>query len=296
MHTIVDCSAWPVAELEPAGAEEKEWLLDQQDVAWLYKPVVAKDGRRQGEDWAERIVSMLAAMLGVPAATVVMACRDGQPGCLSRNARPDGCESQPGAVLLSGLVDGFDPRQPRGHSIDAIAKVLTGFGAPPSFAGPEAFSAFDVFAGFLVLDAWVAHRDRHAENWSVLVCQEGHRQLMASYDHASSLGFNLTDATRQRLLGDEASMRRWVTKGDAYRFEGGSRKPLVDHALDALARCPGRVGAYWLEQLSDVTAERAAAVVEDTPVLSDVSRRFVMTVLDLNRRRLLDGWRHATHR
>jgi hypothetical protein len=90
-------------------------------------------------------------------------------------------------------------------------------------AGPDAYSrwagdvggapfdatAFDVFAGYVVLDAWVANRDRHDNNWAVLrpiTLSADPLRLCGSYDHASSLGFNVTDEERSVRLADRGKV------------------------------------------------------------------------------------------
>ena len=63
---------------------------------------------------------------------------------------------------------------------------------PPGCDLPFNATAFDVFAGFVLLDAWIANQDRHDNNWSVLIPGTWPRPatlLSGSYDHASSLGF-----------------------------------------------------------------------------------------------------------
>ncbi len=60
-------------------------------------------------------------------------------------------------------------------------------------------------AGYFVLDALVGNTDRHSENWGVLQSQDGSRRidgLAPSYDHGSSLGRELMDERRERLLSD----------------------------------------------------------------------------------------------
>jgi hypothetical protein len=52
---IADVSAWEVRFPEPGGGDANVWLIDpESDECALFRPVVAKAGRRQGEDWAEK--------------------------------------------------------------------------------------------------------------------------------------------------------------------------------------------------------------------------------------------------
>src|SRR5690606_12050768 len=82
------------------------------------------------------------------------------------------------------------------HTIEVIAQVLDGVGPPP---GKTAGKAMDWFAGYLILDALISNTDRHQENWAV-IDDGGERWLSPSFDHASSLGFQLTDAERDERL------------------------------------------------------------------------------------------------
>jgi hypothetical protein len=88
---IVDISSWEVVAPEVLGRNPKVWVREpgggsdrQRD--WLFKPVVvAANGHRQGEDWAEKIVSELGRSLGVPCAEVQLAVRAGVRALISRN-------------------------------------------------------------------------------------------------------------------------------------------------------------------------------------------------------------------
>jgi hypothetical protein len=223
--TQMDVSSWRVRYEEPAGGDEKEWLTDPDGQNWLFKPVTEhrREGFVQGENWSEKVSAEVAALLGVPCARVELAVRSGRLGSISLDLKPAAWQLQPGSVLLAQTPD-YIPgdKQRRGHSLVNIEHALEGFGPPPGATVPDSFTAFDVFAGFLVLDAWIANRDRHDENWAVLLppppddATAG--MLGGSYDHATSLGFNLQDADRERRLRD-GTVRAWAMRGDAYRFE-----------------------------------------------------------------------------
>lgn len=287
--TVEDVTSWAVADQEPAGGDPKLWLLDGEGERWLFKPVTQKEDRRQGEDWSEFLAAGVARSLGVPAAEVRLARRGDVEGCLSRNVRPEGWSDQPGSVLLAEVVDDFDKhdRCRRGHTLKLIRRVLQGFDPPPAFTGPVGWAAFDVFTGFLVLDALIANQDRHSDNWSVLVAVDGQRRLMASYDHASSLGFNLTDREREERLRD-GSLEGWASRGRATRFQG-RRTALVDLADQALAMAGPDVRADWMGRLAACDASVWSRLVSSTPVMSGVARTFVLELLDTNRRRVLDA-------
>lgn len=284
----VDVTSWPIRGQEPAGGEEKVWLTDADGAAWLFKPVVARDGRRQGEDWAEYIAARVAAVMGVPAAEVRLASRALSEGCLVRDVSPGEWTDQPGSVLLAEVVDDFDKEAKNriGHNLTNIRTVLLGFGAPPGFVGPSWMTAFDVFAGFLTLDALIGNRDRHSDNWSVME-RDDERRLMASYDHASSLGFQLLDQRRERLLADASELDRWVRKGTAHRFEDGHRLSLVTLADQALSIAQPGTREHWLAAAATVADPVIARIASEPGRMSDLARNLASAILRSNRERLI---------
>jgi hypothetical protein len=254
----------------------------------LWKPVIDKDGRRQGEDWAELLVHVVGETMGVPTAAVRLARRAAADGLISRDVKPDGVvEAHHGSVLLQSLVEDYDRRgrDRRGHSIENVARVLDGVG-PPMDERCIGLDGFGVFVGYLVLDALVAGQDRHSDNWSVTVMPDRSRRLMHSYDHASSLGFNLTDIRRRRTLA--GGMDAWVRRGTANRFEGGRDVTLVAWAARAAARADRDVRQHWRAALDQLDIATVAAVADRIDVVSEVTRTFITEILERNRGRLLD--------
>lgn len=290
-YAVVDVSSWAVLALEPGGDDDKLWLADPDGrTAWLFKPRVERDGRVQGEDWAEKISAELCQILGVPAAQIQLASRGGQRGLISRDVRPGvGWALHAGAVLLGGEPGFVVKSKARlGHRLDVIERVLEPFAAPPGFdAGLDAFA---VFAGFCTLDALIANPDRHEQNWAVLTAPDGAGFLAPSFDHGSALAYNRLDDYRQRLL-ETGAVGTFAGRGLAQRFEagsGGEVPTLVEHAADALRRAGETPRRHWLERVQALRSEDVEGICESVPELSDISRRFIVELVTINRGRLLD--------
>jgi hypothetical protein len=300
---VVDVTDWPVDEFESAGQDEKLWLREPATGStWLYKPVTRHEdwqSRRldpeQGEDWAEKIASELARLIGLPAAFVELAERHGVRGCISLNLRPRGWELQPGTVLLSEIVPNYDPTPGGGHvghTLQNVQRVLEGYTAPLGWPTvPNGLTAFDVFAGYLVLDAWIANRDRHSENWAVLrsATEPARSCLCPSYDHASSLGYHLTRSKMGEIIR-ERGVTWWATRKDtAYRYADGKDVRLVDFAHRALHLASSGARQHWLNRVGEVQSSAWEGVVGAVPGMSDAAVTFVLELLEANRRRLVDA-------
>lgn len=306
----IDVSQWPVRHVETTGTNQVVWLkAPDTGQLWLHKSVhVPSNGVAQGEDWAEVVTTQASRVLRVPCAETRLCSRNGVPGSLSRSVVPAGCDLNEGGVVLeAACVPGYirqtdnnkarDPRRPHvvrpGHNLDNIGRVLQDVHPPPSFDGPVGCTGFDVFAGFLILDALVANRDRHEQNWAVLRPRltDQPERLAPSYDHGGSLGYNLRDERRGQLLRAPADLEAWAAKGTAHRFEHVPPAPtLVDHAAAAVRLCTPKAAQWWQAQLASLDlSELHGVLATGVSGMSETAATFASRVLDVNLRRLRDA-------
>jgi hypothetical protein len=277
---------------EARGLDPKDWVVPPDEVGvqgqahwWLFKPIKHASYRRY-DDWAEKLAGELAGLLNLPCARVELAQGDSDRGIISANVTPNGWSVESGDTMLSefpGYLScaGEDrPKNRIGHNLSNVERVLEGCAGPPGSACAD-WTGSEVFAGFLVFDAWVANTDRHAINWGVLTCEEdGRRALAASFDHGSALGSGTQD---QRLA--QSTAEDFARRGFAGRFEDGARRPLVDLARQAVFRTGGRAGK-WLDRLATVDADAIDGIVGSIPGMSEVRHRFISSLLLINQRRL----------
>ena len=288
----VDVSDWPVRSVEQTGSTRNLWLAEPgTDHEWLHKDtVIPANGLEQGEDWSELLSTQVAGLLGVPCAVTRMCSRYGRRGSISRSVRPSGYALNEGRVILEredapGYVPheegrpGVDPQRPEvkrpGHNLSNIKSALRDVQSPPGFLGPINCGGFDAFAGYTLLDALVANRDRHEQNWAVLTppLTSSQEKLSPSYDHASSLGYNVPDETREALTRDRVRFERWATKGTAYRFEYTGKPPtLITLATEALhlphLTCGRNLGA----QVSSSSRRSSEVIADDSAAPSSTTR------------------------
>ncbi len=311
----LDVSHWVVRGVEQAGSSRNLWLAEPgTGHEWLHKDtVIPGNGIEQGEDWAEVVSTQVSLLLGAPCATTRLCVRQDRRGSISRSVRPDGHSLNEGNVVLQrASAPGYfphgegdpaiDPSRPLvrrpGHSLANVRLALEGVVGPPGFRAPEPRIGFDAFAGYMILDALVANRDRHEQNWAVLTPQliSPPERLSPSYDHASSLGFNLTEPRREICLREPVRMRAWAEKGTAYRFEHiGTPPTLVQHAARAVGMC-SRTGAdWWCGQLMALELDSVLEPLREraVPGMSDLAARFAHNLLTLNLGRLRDEIRQC---
>ncbi len=314
-YEVVDLADWTRGESEPGGDEAKRWFIgpDSSRYAghWLFKPRRIKtlqlskerqllgdtpDVLVRGEDWAEKVSYEVARLLAVPAAETELATvvqlhtQERVFGSMSRDMRPRSWAWNPGAALLAERDDEFDAKSCRGHTIHAIDGVLQGLRGPVDTDYAD-WTAFDVFAGYLLLDAWIANTDRHAHNWGVLQNpRTGDLCLGPSFDHGSALASGDGDNARAQRV-ERGTVDQWCEHGRTKRFYGGDAISLVDVAVEALSVCGAAARKHWVAQITGVDLDLCFDVVAAIPNLSDPTRTFVRTALATNRKRIRDALR-----
>ncbi len=202
---------YPILEVQPEwvvdpefmGSKEKFWYRQpgEDERNWLFK-YPRKD---TGEHWAEKIAAEVARLLGIPHGRVELSEYQGTRGSSAESFARDDQDLFHGNQLLARTVRSYDPAtrlRQSNHTLENIWRALDSV-----FEAPEAAErAKRQFAEYLVLDAVIGNTDRHHENWGVLWRWARNRRLgllAPSFDHASSLGRELLDEARNRLLAED---------------------------------------------------------------------------------------------
>ena len=296
-YAEVNVTDWPLIGDEALGTKPKRWLMDPPTGNhWLMKDCTynrRSDGTmyRKGDDWSERIANGVAGRLGLPAARTELAVYgvgDGRRfGVISKSvlALPEDETSKEelvdGNQLLPHPTTGRDRT---GYSISAVREALAGVRAPVGVKGD--LSAWEVFVGYLVLDAVVGNTDRHQENWAV-IDSAGRRCLAPTFDHASCLGFLLDDEKRsyQLLTRDSGATPEAFADRARSPFEGSPHP--VDVAIEALATIDPRARLLWLSKCKDVDSLVEPICMIPAGRMSVPARDFAERVLRRNCHRLL---------
>lgn len=304
MYPILKIDRLQAEDIEYLGTKRKFWFtLNAQ--RYLFKA----EERDTGEDWAEKIVCELAALLGIPHVYYELALeyegqRAIQPGVVCPTFVPRPLELVLGNQMLP-IVDSTYPREEQRkygvqqHTVDIVASAVTALKLPGQewLAGlPEGISsALGVFIGYVMLDAWVANQDRHHQNWGA-TWLEPNLRLAPTFDHGASLARNISDEERkERLttLDKNRSVAQFAARARS-GFYGSAQDKKTLFAIEvfqkfaALDRDAARI---WLGKLEGISEVAVASILAEIPPhrMSAVTRKFTSKLLMINQQRLLES-------
>lgn len=299
--------AYPVVEvphdaptqLEQLGTKGKFWYRATDGSSVLFK-----EGRPgTGENWAEKVCCEIARLLGLPHAEYDLAVWAGRQGVASPTIVPEQGRLILGNELLAMVfeTEQYNPVAKYRDSQHTLGRVMAVLRSP-SVHTPidwdcpaDVKNAVGVFTGYLLLDALVGNQDRHHENWGLVFTPENGLSLAPTFDHASSLGRNETDAIRvERLTTKDAgrSVAHYATRARSGLYETkSSKQPMSTLAafVHAMKIAP-HAGQFWLNRLAGTDSVMLKVVLDQIPSdwISAAAVNFAHEMLVINRNRLLE--------
>lgn len=266
------------------GSKKKFWYRQGGDGSdWLFK-FPRPD---TGEHWAEKIAAGVADLLGITHATVELARFGIDRGSISRSFTPNGFELVHGNQLLGRVFSDYNRDLTYGqadHTLENIFAVMDRI-----FIDDDAKERSKrLIVDYLVLDALIGNTDRHHENWGIVRQRRGDGwvgSIAPSFDHASSLGRELQDTRRCRLMA-ENRVGRYIAKGRGgiYQSSSDRRGPsplaLVRHAATVY---PDLLSSA-LTRLDRIEEDAMVDTVDRVPDnwMSVSARDFVVEMMELN--------------
>jgi len=295
-------------ESEPMGSKSKSWLRLEGRGRCLFKEARAGTG----EDWAEKIAAELAELLRLPHAPIDLARRGEKRGLLSYSVVQDGEELIHGNELLYERLPDYPPpagdsrkfsRVPQ-HRLTTVlaANADPKLELPLRWIAPPAITvAAEVFVGYLLLDAWIGNTDRHHQNWAWLrrlgppgTAADSRYYLCATFDHGSSLGWDLTDEVRRKRLvtrDRQYTVEAYTARArSAFYGDSGEHRPLHPcEALGLAAVSYPTAARVWGGYLVGISEASIMACISRVPpdILSSGSKEFVMRLIKANRRQIV---------
>lgn len=290
---IVTQKSYELSTTETMGSKPKFWFEHEELGRCLYK-----QGRQNlGEDWAEKVAAQLCELLGLPHAVYELAEWEGNRGVVSPSFIKEGEELVHGNELLSPIVPNYSTSgtyKVSQHTIDIVLKAIKNesINLPLSWTAPSSIqTAVEVFVGYLLLDTWIGNGDRHHENWGFVrkKAASSSREtvhLAPTYDHASSLGRDLSDEQRQT-----GSVEAYANKCfSAFYRTVDEKKPLKTFDMfRRVAHCYPEATRIWLERLESVSKANTLEIFTQIPStrISAIAAKFAQEILELNQHKLL---------
>ena len=294
-YPIIPVSVAEVEEYEDEylGSKKKFWVM-QGGQWWLYKQARPN---APGEAWAEKIAAEIAALIGVSHADVELAdeAEDGL-GTISLSFMPPDGRLYHGNDILCEVIEGYD-RQGRlwvpEHNVANIIKALRSLPAGGNSVDLE--QTISGLASYAILDGLISNTDRHHENWGMIYNDATRTYSLApSYDHATSLGRNLTDDNRRNRLSSNGGVLAYLTGAAGRTFIDPRRKrgpsPLLLAQLICL--CRPDLTQPVLRRLYDTPARDFRSIINRAPstIMSRDARKFAYQMVATARTELLRGF------
>lgn len=291
---LVTQEAYEASSNETLGSKYKFWFHHQVLGDCLYK----QTRLNLGEDWAEKVASQLCELIGLPHAVYELASTwEGDRGVVSPNFLPPGGTLVHGNELLASIVPNYQTFSTYGasqHTIDLVLNTIVreSVNLPIDWTPPSGIQkAVDVFVGYLLLDAWIGNGDRHHENWGIVRMKtastsEETEHLAPTYDHASSLGRDLSDDQRQKR-----SVEAYANKCfSAFYGSFNDRKTLKTfNAFSLVAQRYPNAASVWLGRLENISKANILDIFNriNRSRISPEASNFAQSILEINKHRLL---------
>ncbi len=198
-----------------------------------------------------------------------------------------------GNEVLARALDSYPADEPHPDPRYNLEDVFTSLSR---YRAVDGRLAVETFGDYLLLDALVANQDRHHENWGLLELPDGSRVLSPTFDHAASLACRLSDEEREARLNTNDTgyhIKHFVQRARTWLYETDESQTRLT-TLGAAQAWSARVKNWRhrspvIDKLVEASAETWNEVFSDLPEseISDVGVRFSVTLLNLNRDRIV---------
>lgn len=289
----------PSREVEEArGSKTKFWVsLEDGGPPWLLK--FPREG--SGEHWSEKLAAEVGILIGVDCATVELARCDGQLATICRSFTvadtPSGQSGENrgndlyvhGMDVMPLVVENYDTgphsrfRQ-LDHNVENICVAVERLASALS-SEPEATvrTVSEALVSYALLDGLIGNTDRHHENWMLRIgFRDGSLHAAPSFDHASSLGRELTDDDRRDKL-DRGTVLQYLRRGrgGVYQDDRQPRAPAPLMLAQWLCERWSTLARPTLDRIEGLSESECRTIIDRVPseFMSEAARKFALQVL-----------------
>lgn len=291
----------PRGEIEGRGARRKIWVtLGSDSTQWLLK----FPRPNTGEHWAEKVTAEIGQLFGINTARVDLARIGAELATVCQSFLTDDDEAYNdadsftshfhGSEFLDVAIDYYDPYLVRGnrdHNVKTVMDAIQHVGGANAVHNLR--EVLYELASYALLDALVGNTDRHHDNWMLkygITCGQVWMRAAPSFDHASSLGRELTDERRERILSSTGVVN-YLRRGRGGVYIDGKQRhaPSPLHLAQLLGRWNRDLAQDWRNRLNCITDIEIQSVFDRVPseFASELAKDFAYRVVTASKGELL---------
>lgn len=287
------------ADYEQLGTKKKFWVTGEK---WGEKGSLFKYSRANtGEHWSEKCAAEICRVLDIPHAEYEIAQCAGEWGVISRNFVSNDDNLLMGNQLLEKYDIGYavptcdKPTVSDKYTISEVLGCLDFYERKSDiqWSGP---SGQELFCYYLLLDVIVGNQDRHHENWAILEdARNKVRRMAPTYDHASSMGRELSDEKRKERLTTKDrgyAVRAFAERAKTpFRDENTTKKLTTIEALLRVLSAKPSFRSPCLQKIECLTRPVIEEVFLNVPscCISEVAREFAIRLVQENIQRIKEN-------
>lgn len=294
----------PPRKLESRGTRRKFWVvLHDNQTEWLLK--FPRPGT--GEHWAEKIAAEIGRLINVDTAQVELASSNHELATICRSFLPNEDDDEHtswnakiwfhGAEFLAMFTPGYDMERVwsnRAHNMkNIVSAVMEIAGVDGMNPMPKWDKMMEDLASYALLDGLIGNTDRHHQNWMIVYVEDSGNirvDVAPSFDHASSLGRELLDERRLRILCSN-NMLDYLKKGRGGVFVSDGRRhaPSPLRLAQLICRWQPLLARTWCDRLNSIPDEEFRLLVNKVPpeFMSDITKEFAYQVVVTSKVELL---------
>ena len=138
-----------------------------------------------------------------------------------------------------------------------------------------------------VLDAFLGNFDRHCGNWGYLVNEDTHAMKLAPvYDCGGCLYPQLADHSLEHIMNHPEEMEKRIYQFPKAALQIGGQRVGYNEVINSM-EYPGCNRAL-VKIVPQIEMDRIRNIINETPLISEVRKRFLMTMLQKRKECLLD--------
>lgn len=198
---MLDISVFPKAFDELRGINEKLWLNVNGRLALFKKTQIRENGIHTNAHYAEKFVSELGVLLGVPCAEIDIVTRNEEVGCISYSFLEPSDELIDFNALIQNIRESFDSKRmivketKESYSVSLMIEALKAVCSDEKQFDDARRKMLQTF----LIDSLIEHYDRNPTNISVIRNQNGIR-LAPMFDNGTSLSLSIPSEAAECYL------------------------------------------------------------------------------------------------